>query len=190
MKTNLNEMMCLDIFVNSLSPDKYNKIKPSLNNLNNTIKGLFSADIYLHYFNSLLNNVGKNNDIIALEKLSKSFHWENNINTILKENVFESLVVTDISKKILWVNDGFTKMTGYSKKFAINKVPTFLQGKKTLQKTRKTIKRKLNTKKPFKEVILNYKKDNTPYKCELYIFPLYNHNNNVTHYLALEKQVA
>lgn len=188
MKTELNKMRCLDIFVNCLSTHDYSKISPSLKSVNTSFRDLISADMYLSHFNSIQSNF--NPDIDTLQQMSKDLDWRNDIKNILEENQFESLVVTDTSKKILWVNNGFEKMTGYSKKYAVNKTPAFLQGDETLDKTRKKIRKKLNNKTPFKEVILNYKKDNSPYKCELYIFPLYNVNNKITHYLALEKQVA
>ncbi len=178
-------MIGLDIFMNSLSSDEYSKTKQHLNNIKNDRLPLVSSDFFFQYLNTL-----PKEDAIKLLNLSDYYNWQNNINSILKENIFESIVVTDVSKKIIWVNDGFSKMTGYSKKFAINKTPAFLQGKDTLQTTKKTIRKRLNNKEPFKEIILNYKKDNSSYKCELHIFPLYNNKNEVTHYLALEKQVA
>lgn len=183
-------MMCLDIFVNSLSTKDYNTIKPNLNQLNNTTINIASTDIYLPYFNSLSNTPNTFKDIDVLNKLGENFEWQNNINAILNDNIFESLVITDTTKKIVWVNDGFSKMTGYSKKYALNKKPIFLQGKNTLESSKNNIREKLNSEKPFKEIVLNYKKDKSTYKCELYIFPLYNKKNKVTHYLALEKKVA
>lgn len=190
MSYNINNMKCLDVFLNSLSSEKYESLKPDLKDTNSSVRDLLSADLYFQYLDKLLKKADVNNDIYALDNLAQKYHWENNIADILKENYFETLVVTDISKKILWVNDGFSKMTGYSKKFALNKKPSFLQGRNTLEKTRNTIRKRLDHQKPFKEIIVNYKKDNSSYKCELYIFPLYDTNKKVTHYLALEKQVA
>ena len=54
--------------------------------------------------------------------------------------------------------------------------------------TRKRIRTKLELLKPFTEVIVNYRKDNTPYKCEVKIIPLY--KEKVTHFLAIEKKVV
>ena len=44
---------------------------------------------------------------------------------------------------------------------------------------------KLN--KPFTDIVINYKKDKTPYRCEIKVFPLF--TENTTHYIALEKAV-
>lgn len=188
MKANLSNMMSLDIFLNSLSTEDYNKTRLSIND-SNTIP-LISSDIYLSFFSSLLNKATINKDIDALDQLSKNHHWTNNIESILKNNNFDSLVVTNTSKKIIWVNDGFAKMTGYSKKYALHKTPAFLQGEKTQESSKNKIRTKINSQKPFKEVVWNYKKNKSAYKCELYIFPLRNLENKITHYLALEKEVA
>lgn len=180
MKNNLLDMMCLDVYLSSLNKDINKDIFASLkapikNNIN-----LLSWGI-----NGLL----KAGDIKNINILANKYQWKNNIKTVLSKNVYESLVITDLSKKIVWVSDGFTKMTGYDKEFALNKTPSFLQGEKTLEKTKKKIRTKLVKDRPFKEVIINYKKDNTPYKCELHIFPLYN-GTKTTHFLALEREVV
>jgi hypothetical protein len=78
-------------------------------------------------------------------------------------------------------------MTGYTKKEAINRTPRFLQGENTSLKAKKNIKQQLKSNTPFKEVIINHKKDNSSYKCEVKIYPLY--NKETTHYIAFEKQV-
>ena len=79
-------------------------------------------------------------------------------------------------------------MTGYSKNFAINKTPKFLQGKGTSVQAKHSIKEKLLKDKPFKEIIVNYKKDKTTYSCEVKIIPLY--NEGTTHFIAFEKKVG
>lgn len=128
----------------------------------------------------------RNEEIIQLSSFANKFNWENDIKSILKTNSYEALVLTDIHKKILWVSNGFTKMTGHSKEYAINKKPNFLQGKKSFEK-RIAIRKKLAKKIPFKEVIVNYKRDGTAYDCEIYIIPL--KTKEVTHFLALERAV-
>ncbi|WP_338791669.1 hypothetical protein [Bernardetia sp. MNP-M8] len=45
----------------------------------------------------------------------------------------------------------------------------------------------LQKRRPFKISVVNYKKDKTPYTCQVQIFPLY--SNEVTHFMALETQI-
>ncbi|WP_299103771.1 PAS domain-containing protein [uncultured Tenacibaculum sp.] len=184
MKNNLNNMMGLDLYLSSLNEEEYNNatanITPSAHQ-NINIKSWGIQDLF--------NDDTLFEDIKKIQTLTNDFNWENNINLILKNNTYESLVITNTDKKILWVNGGFKKMTGYEPTFAIGKSPTFLQGEKTTQVSRDRIRKKLLKNKPFKEVIVNYKKDKSTYSCELKIFPLYT-NNETTHFLALEKEVG
>lgn len=165
-------------------------MKSSINNYieKRAVMPLLSWDIYSQFaLNNLYQvNTEKSKEIAHLSRLAKQFKWENDIKSILNTNTYEALVLTDVTKKIMWVNDGFTKMTGYTKEFAKHKQPTFLQGKKSGEK-RLEIRKKLAKGLPFKEIIINYRKDGLPYDCEVYIIPL--KTNKITHYLALERAV-
>lgn len=189
MQNSLSNMMCLDIYLSSLDAKEANRIKNQIEPLSS--KPLLSWDISnTNYFDV----VNKNKILLDIEKIkffAKKYNWKNDFQTLFLENDFEALVLTDLSEKIMWVNDGFTKMTGYSKHFALNKHPRFLQGKDTLSQTKETLKLNLKDKKSFELCITNYKKDKTPYLCQVKIFPLYSsqNSNQTTHFLALEKQI-
>ena len=149
---------------------------------------LVSWDIFINSYYSNLRQFEKKSERETINKLAQKFNWKNNIDSIINENDYEALVITDMRQNIIWVNNGFTEMTGYTKKFALDKRPTFLQGEATSEETKAKIREHLRLDKPFKEVIINYKKDNTPYKCEVQIIPLY--GDETTHYIALERQVG
>ncbi|WP_420552867.1 PAS domain-containing protein [Tenacibaculum aiptasiae] len=184
MKNDLNDMMCLDTYLSSLDDDKYKETSSLINQNKTQSINLLSWGIQdLFTVNTLAD------DLKHIHKLANNFDWGNNFNSILKENSYESLVITNSNKQIIWVNSGFKKMTGYDNEFAIGKSPVFLQGEKTTDTSREKIRKKLLKNKPFKEVIINYKKDRSTYKCELKIFPLYA-QNETTHFLALEKEVV
>ncbi len=149
---------------------------------------LLSWDIYSEFYFRHLKQIERKTEIEKLTFLAEKFQWKNNISHLINRNDYEAIIVTDINRKIIWVNNGFTEMTGYSKGFALNRTPVFLQGKETSSNTKERIRNKIKLNKPFKEVITNYKKDNTPYKCEIQVIPMY--NKITTHFMALEKQVS
>lgn len=120
--------------------------------------------------------------------MAEKYRWNNDLESEFSKNDYEALIVTDKGQNIIWVNEGFSKMTGYAKKDAINKTPKFLQGEKTSATTKKRIWQHILEDKPFTEHIINYKKDQTPYKCEVKIIPLY--NQETTHYIAFERKIA
>jgi PAS domain S-box-containing protein len=187
MKHNLSDMMCLDIYLSSLSDKEYDRIKHQIKSEKAIVMPLLSWDIFSQNYFKTLYNLKIENDIKMVKAFAEKAKWKNKIDTIFNDQDFDALIITDAEQNILWVNDGFTKMTGYSKTFALNKKPHFLQGINTSSKTKKRIRSKLSGLAPFTEIITNYRKDNSPYKCKVKIIPMY--SENVTHFLAIEKQV-
>ena len=181
-------MMCLDVYLSGLTNKEYIEIKEQIKPSDSSTIPLLSWDIYSeHYFKSL-HKAKHEIDIDKIKSFAKKYDWKNDFDTLFEKNEFEAIVITDLNKKIIWVNDGFTAMTGYSKKFAINSYPDFLQGALTSKKTKERIGQQIKMNHPFKEVIVNYRKDATTYHCEIKVFPLY--NKSTTHFIAFEKQVG
>ncbi|MGJ8759842.1 MULTISPECIES: PAS domain-containing protein [unclassified Polaribacter] len=188
MKNNLTEMKCLDIYLSGLNKEEYNEIKPKVEISKVKTTPLVSWDIFMDDYYIRLIEAKKRMEIEQVLSFAKKFNWKNDLNLAFSENDYEALIVTDKNQNIIWVNEGFTSMTGYSKKFAINKTPKFLQGEETSVKTKNRIQEKIEQVNPFKEIIVNYKKDGTAYNCEVKIIPLF--NENTTHYLAFEKKIG
>lgn len=187
MAKKLNGMMCLDIYLSSLDAQELEHIDDDMNSKNVKTMPLLSWDIYSDYQFSQLKELKRAQDILKVKRFAQKLNWKLDINELFKDEHFEAIVVTDVHQKIIWVNDGFTEMTGYSKSDAINKTPGFLQGPKSSLEVKERIRTKLLGIEPFKEIITNYKKNKDAYECEVKIFPLY--NEKTTHFIALEKQV-
>ncbi|MDW8014550.1 MAG: SpoIIE family protein phosphatase [Bacteroidia bacterium] len=102
-----------------------------------------------------------------------------------------AVIITDVQGKIIWVNRGFERLTGYTLEEVRGKVPgRVLQGPDTDPATVSRIREKLRKKEPFTEEILNYTKDGSPYWLRLYITPLTNDLNEVTHFIAIEMDIT
>jgi len=187
MKHNLYNMRCLDIYLSGLSLEEYERIKHQIDPSKIKKGPLLSWDIFTENYQKKIDEARKNVEIQQVISLAKKFSWKNDLNIAFKENDYEALVITDLNQRIIWINEGFTKMTGYSKKFAINKTPEFLQGEKTSRETKRRLRENIIQNKPFKDIIVNYKKDRTAYNCEIKIIPLF--NDQTTHYIAFEKEV-
>jgi PAS domain S-box-containing protein len=183
MKYNIQNMKGLDLFLANLNGEQYSSLKEDLQQDIFTNIGLLSWGLKDFYEGS-----DEIKDIYAMNALAESYNWNVNVEKLLQQYNYESLVITDADKKIIWVNEGFSRMTGYSKEFALNKTPRFLQGSDTSERTRGRIRSKILKNEPFKDVVINYRKDQSKYKCELRIFPL--QNQDATYYLALEKEVV
>lgn len=101
-----------------------------------------------------------------------------------------SVIITDEKKQITWVNDGFTKMTGYTLKEVVGKKPgSILQGADTDHDTVSDIKDKLNHGKTVTTQLLNYNKNKEPYWNRMVITPIFK-NGEINSYIAVQFDVT
>lgn len=84
------------------------------------------------------------------------------------------LVLTDEHSRIMWCNQRFTDLTGYTLEEILGKKPRdFLHGPETNQKTIQHINKCVKTHTPFDADVLNYRKDGTSYWVRLTHQPIY-----------------
>lgn len=145
-------------------------------------------DIYSVYFDKLIQQSKIAYDVKQLNSLL-AYNLNQNVLNVLKEEQYDALVYTKPTQQIAWVSKGFTDMTGYPKSYAVGKKPTFLQGEQTSLETRKAIKQQLGGRRYIEETILNYKKNGDKYLCKIKIVPLYNKEDLLSGYLAIEKEL-
>ncbi|RZK01937.1 MAG: PAS domain-containing protein [Flavobacterium sp.] len=129
------------------------------------------------------------NDIEQLESLVLTHNWHLGIDykAMLIHN--HTLIVTNLSEEIIWASSSFHAMTGHNVDAAIGMTPSFLQGEKTSIQTKLFIREKLANFENLETRILNYRKNRETYWCGIKIFPIQTLLGNVTHYIAVEKEV-
>ncbi|WP_273445363.1 helix-turn-helix domain-containing protein [Neolewinella agarilytica] len=100
-----------------------------------------------------------------------------------------SVILTDARRRILWVNDQFEVMTGYSKRELVGKSPgSILQGPESSKDAVLRIRKALAEEKPFEDALINYRKNGEAYVCQLAIHPIHDHQQNLTNFLAFETE--
>jgi len=125
-------------------------------------------------------------DAILFEKIQSNWNTKQNyLRLSLKEN--RELIVTDKNFKIVFATNTISKISGYPLTEILGKSPKMFQGKATSEYTQKKIKTALTELKPFKEVILNYRKNGESYWCEIEAYPMFDKNGTFLNYIALEK---
>ena len=91
---------------------------------------------------------------------------------------------------IVYVNQAFTELTGFTAKEVIGKSPRILQGPDSDPKTRAKIREALIEKKAIRTTIVNYSKSGRKYWLDLNIIPLKNKKGEVTHFAAIERDLT
>ena len=92
--------------------------------------------------------------------------------------------------RIVYVNQAFTRLTGYSASEAIGKTPKFLQRTETDPETRQRIRTALQEGVAVQETILNFHKDGSRYWLDMNIVPLLNHQGEISNFAAIQRDVT
>lgn len=92
--------------------------------------------------------------------------------------------------EIVYVNQAFTELTGYSFDEAVGGNPRMLQMRDTDPETRRIIREALIKQEPVRVTIRNYNKLGIGYWIEMSILPLRDDNGEVTHFAAIERDVT
>ena len=101
------------------------------------------------------------------------------------------VIISDENRNIQWVNKSFYNLTGYTSEDVIGKTPKIFQFEKTNPETIKYIREKLDAgESVIKTEILNRGKFGREYWLELNIVPIYNSNNTLTGYIAVETDIT
>lgn len=91
---------------------------------------------------------------------------------------------------IVFVNSAFTRMTGYTAEEAIGQTPRILQGPKTDRAVLERLRENMIRGEVFYGEAINYRKDGTEFYNEWHIEPIRNDRDEVTHYLAIQRDMT
>lgn len=108
---------------------------------------------------------------------------------------YDSILITELNMekpgpKIVYVNDGFTEMTGYTREEAIGNTPRMLQGEKTDRAVLDKLKKRLKEGQAFFGHTVNYRKDGTEFINQWDIHPLTNSEGEITHWVSYQHDIT
>ena len=102
-----------------------------------------------------------------------------------------AVVITDPSGLVEWVNEGFTRITGYSADEVVGKKPgSFLQGPETDPATVEMIRRHVRAGEGCRTEIVNYAKDGRKYWLSIDLQPIRDAAGKLDHFIAIESDVS
>ena len=102
-----------------------------------------------------------------------------------------AVILTDAARRIEWVNEGFTRLTGYTLDEARGRVPgSFLQGPETDPGTIRMIRERLDAGQGFQCEIQNQRKDGKAYWVSIEVQPIFDPSGNHTGYMAIESDAT
>lgn len=132
---------------------------------------------------------------LELYAINKKLHEETRLLEATVVNAKDGIIITDSKldddgPRIIYVNNAFTRLSGYEADEVIGKTPRILQGPNTCKKTLARLKTSLQQGKYFQGELENYTKDGDPYWLEISITPVKNNDGVITHFTAIERNIS
>ncbi len=112
------------------------------------------------------------------------------------ENTQDGILITEAKHidapgpELLYVNQAFTRITGYDLAEVLGRTPRLLQGPKTDRSQLDKIRTALSKQQPVQVELLNYRKDGSEFWVELNIVPITNKSGQLTHWVALQREIT
>lgn len=111
-------------------------------------------------------------------------------------NATDSVIITEAKlidqpgPQILYVNEAFTQMTGYTLQEVLGKSPRMLQGPKTDREALNQVRAALIAKEPVQVELINYHKNGSEFWVEMSITPVADATGDYTHFVAIQRNIT
>jgi diguanylate cyclase (GGDEF)-like protein/PAS domain S-box-containing protein len=92
--------------------------------------------------------------------------------------------------RILFVNEAFEQMSGYSAQEVTGKSPRMLQGPKTDRAQLARIRRALERRESIKAELLNYGRDGREFWVECNVSPVADQNGEISYFVAVQRDIT
>lgn len=109
------------------------------------------------------------------------------------DNIPNGISVADAGRPdlpLVYVNQGFERLTGYSSTEVLGSNCRFLQGPGTRREAVARIRDAIDRRAPCHLTLLNYRRDGTPFWNDLQLLPLRAENGSVSHIIGLQNDVS
>lgn len=110
--------------------------------------------------------------------------------SLVAKETTNAIIITDVHENITYVNEAFTKITGYSFKESLGKNPRFLQGPDTDVAIAEYMKAQIALQLPFECEIINYTKTGNPIWLHIQAQPIFNEQKQLIQFFAIETDIT
>lgn len=104
--------------------------------------------------------------------------------------ITEAIPIDESGPRILYVNEAFTRMTGYTADEVIGQPPKFLHGPDSEKEELDKLTHAMQEWKSCEITVLNYKKNGDEFWNEISVSPVSDQNGQFTHWIAIVRDVT
>ncbi|MEP7319459.1 MAG: PAS domain S-box protein, partial [Panacibacter sp.] len=111
--------------------------------------------------------------------------------SVIARETSNAVIITNPEGEIVWVNEGFTKITEFEFDEVIGKKPgDFLQGEETNLAVVRFMRNKLKNAEPFECDIINYSKTGRKYWLRIQSQPQFDETGKLNYFFAIETDIT
>ncbi|MFB3776240.1 MAG: EAL domain-containing protein [Bryobacteraceae bacterium] len=92
--------------------------------------------------------------------------------------------------KIVYVNEAFSRMTGYSAEESVGRTPRILLGPQTDRDQLSLVRQALSSREPVRVELVNYRKNGSAYWVEVNFVPITEEDGQFTHWVAVQRETT
>ncbi len=153
---------------------------------NNTYKWAYDRAFIVYDNASPTRMIGAMQDIdermTSLEEIEKL--------SLVASKTENLVIITDANQNIEWVNEGFTRKTGYTLHDVVGKKPSILYGPETNTESLERISECNSRGESSTEELLKYTRDGSKFWVRVTINPVFNEYNKLFKFVAIETDVT
>ena len=98
--------------------------------------------------------------------------------------------MTQADNPLIYANEGFRRMTGFTDAEIMRRNCRFLQGERRDENASSVMRQGIRAGKPVRIVLTNYRRDGSAFKNELSMRPLRDARGRVTHYVGVQNDIT
>lgn len=184
--------ICSIILLKKLVLDKISKLKlevkniASINNPNHRLP--VEGDDEISVLSSSINEMLS--DLEESKMLNEIANQKINLQITALEVVPVGIVITDIKGTIVWNNESFNKLTGYSKEETFGNKVNILKSKLHEQSFYDNLWETIHNGNIWVGELINQKKDGSFYNVEMTVLPVVDENKIVKNFVAIQKDIT
>ena len=111
-----------------------------------------------------------------------------NLNEIVL--ITEAEPIDEPGPRIVFVNEAFERITGYTSAETLGRSPRFLQGEKTDARVLAEIHHAMAQRQAIRRQVINYRKDGTEHWMDIDLVPVFDATGKCTHFVAIERDAT
>lgn len=104
--------------------------------------------------------------------------------------IANAIFITDADGKIIWVNDAFCRLSGYTQQDTVGRTPAMLSSGQLSQSVYADLWQTIRSGQVWQGEMIDQRKDGSTYTVEQVITPLRDTQGAVTHFIAIQHDIT